>query len=164
MDSSGLPQVRRALHPAGPTDSASSRSLGGTRSDRVGSRPSREIHMRKLWTPLRNNEADDAFATKTGRAMFSKALQKEFDKRGVLAWNNTEAQEHHLAVLAERVAALERYGSLTDRLDIVSDSLDQAVDSFQTLADEGLTLESRNLSRVRSYQEALGLFRSAESL
>lgn len=122
------------------------------------------IHLRRLWSPLRNNEAEDVFGTDLGRGMFPKQLRAEFDRRGFQAWNNTQAQEQHLGLLARRVAALEARGTLTARLDLVTGSLDTAVQSFKTLADEGLTLESRNLARVRSYQDALALFRSAESL
>ncbi len=122
------------------------------------------IHLRKLWSALRNNDAEDVFVTTAGRQMFTRNLQDEFDQQGVQSWNNAQAQEHHLEVLAERVAALEAQNSLPARLDIVGASLAEAVDAFDVLEREGLRLEPRQLSRVRSYQEAMDQFRSAESL
>lgn len=122
------------------------------------------IHVSKLWTPIRNNEAEDLFDTAVGRPMFSKSLRAHFDRHSFDSWGAAEAQHQHLSVLATRVDRLGKIASLPDRLDAVEMNLEEAIDRFAEIAAEGITLEGRYVSRLRSYREAVTLFRASESL
>lgn len=122
------------------------------------------VHLRRLWSPVRWNEAADLFDSDAGKNAFGPRLKKRFDNTGFESLSNTLAQEQHLSVLAERVAALDAKSDAVQRLDTVADSLEDALAKFGKIAEEGIALEPRYAARVRSYREALELFRKSESL
>jgi len=122
------------------------------------------VHLRRLWSQVRWNEAADLFDSVAGKKAFGPRIRKRFTKSGFESLNNTMAQEQHLSVLAERIAALDAKAEIADRLDTVADSLEDALEKFGKIAEEGIALEPRHASRVRSYRDALELFRKSESL
>lgn len=122
------------------------------------------VHIAALWSPLRWNEAADLLDTEAGRKAFKSSLRTYFEENGFESWSNTMAQEQHLSTLAERVAALDGMSGTTDRLDTIDKSLNTALERFEKIAGEGITLEPRYVARVRSYREALDIFRGSESL
>lgn len=129
-----------------------------------GSAANPRVYLPRLWTPVRDNEAEDLLATAAGRAAFMPRLAQRFDDRGFGSWDLPEAQVHHLSTLArvaERISSIEVGGP---RLDTVSDSLHAAIARLDNIAKAGLTLERRHATRVKSYRDAIDVFRKSESL
>lgn len=121
------------------------------------------VHVRRLWSPVRWNEAADLLDSGAGKSALGPRLVKQYAQTGFDSLANTHAQDQHLSELAERVAALDAR-SIGNRLDTVGNSLESALERFSDIADEGITLEPRYAARVRSYRDALSLFRKSESL
>lgn len=122
------------------------------------------IHFQKLWAPLRWNEAGDLHRTPEGRQAFTRTLSDHFANNSFESWGIAEAQHQHLEVLANRVNALARTSVISARLDRVQKSLDAALALHTSIASTGVTLDPRYVGQVRSYKEAMELFRRAESL
>lgn len=122
------------------------------------------IHLNKLWTPIRFNEAEDLFATPEGRAMFPRSLRDHFDVNSFGSWSVPRAHVQHLQVLASRASRLTRGSGISPRLDALESSLNDAIDRFDTIAGLGIALDGRYVGRLRAYLSALGEFRDAESL
>lgn len=122
------------------------------------------VHLARLWTPIRFNEAEDLFGTREGRAMFPRSLRDHFDANSFESWGVAQAHNQHLLVLAARAASLSRRSDIPARLDALDSSLSDAIDRFAEIASLGLALDSRYVGRLRAYLNALRQFRAAESL
>ena len=119
------------------------------------------VYVASLMSDLRFSEARDLFGSEVGHEMFSPPLQATYASRSFDALGNPDAQIQHLCALAEEVVDLSQFVDVDDRLTALRDKVAAAMRRHAEVAGMGVTLDGRYVARLRSYDEALGLFYDA---
>lgn len=122
------------------------------------------IHLGKLWTAVRSDEAESIYQSGLRDEIFPGWAISRFAAGDFDGWSRTEAQDQHLDLLARRSGALAQFADIADRLGAIQRSLQAAMGRFDRLAQEGIQLPPQYKSRVAAFREAIELFAAAENL